>query len=112
MSGVPSLQTPVDNMLWRQTILKLFNLVGRGAGAMPYPVTLGASPFTFTNTNQYALDVVILGGTVSALTFQRSIQGRTTTVTLPTASGIVRLSQGDAMTLTYTGTPTLQAIPR
>lgn len=63
-------------------------------------LTPGASPYAFTAPQKGFM--IVRGGTVSAVQFTRS----TTTLTGQT-SGIFPLSQGDILTVTYTGLPTM-----
>lgn len=71
-------------------------------------VTVGSSPFTLTNSNGYTEDVVIAGGTVSAVGFVRN----STTVALIATTNRVTLSPGDKAVVTYSAAPTMTSIPR
>jgi hypothetical protein len=68
-------------------------------------ITLGASPYTYTAAQKGFM--VIRGGTVSAVQFTRSV----TTLTGQTA-GIFPLSNGDQLTVTYSGLPTMVWVPQ
>ena len=77
---------------------------------MPYALTLTASPMTYTNSTGRDQDVIITGGTVTSITFNRS---GATPVTTGLTTGMIRLAHGDGFTLTYSaGTPVLTLIPR
>lgn len=69
-------------------------------------ISPGASPYTYTV--EADADVIVQGGTVSAIAHLR--QG-TSTTTGQTA-GMFRLSLGDALVVTYSVTPTMTLIPR
>lgn len=79
---------------------------GESNGAPIQAVTVGASPYAYTAPQQGALS--IQGGTVSAVTLKRG----GTTVTLGLTAGLVPVSTGDVVTITYTAAPTLNLIPR
>lgn len=75
----------------------------------PNSVTPTASPFKYTATFRQALHFT--GGTVSALSYSRGA----TSLALGLISGggqIVELSNGDAVTITYSAAPTITVIPR
>jgi hypothetical protein len=67
-------------------------------------VTVGASPFSY-RAPQGGF-VILSGGTVSSVEFQRS----STTVTAMT-SGIFPLSQGDLLIVTYSNPPNMLFVP-
>ena len=69
-------------------------------------VTPGASPYTYRTQLEGSLSVV--GGTMSALSLTRA----GASVSLATSTPMIPLSQGDAVTITYTVAPTLKFIPR
>jgi hypothetical protein len=68
-------------------------------------ITAGASPYTYTAPAKGFL--IVRGGTVSAIQFTRTV----TTLTGQTA-GLFPLSQGDQLTVTYSGLPTLVWVPQ
>ncbi len=77
---------------------------------MPYTLTLTASPMTYTNSTGRDQDVIITGGTVTSITFNRS---GATPITTGLTTGMLRLAHGDGFTLTYSaGTPVLTLVPR
>ena len=69
-------------------------------------VSLSASPMTYTAPDNGT--VFISGGTVSSVKINR---GRLTILTGVT-SGPFPVSQGDALIVTYTGTPSITFLPR
>lgn len=78
-----------------------------GYSNAPVPITVGASPFTYTNTNTYAETIAFSSG-ATGLAFQRG----TATVPLITSTPTLDLSPGDAVIVTYTTAPSMTAIPR
>lgn len=75
----------------------------------PSGITVGASPFTFTNDNLYTVDVVVKAGTVSAIEFSRD---RSIWYDIGVVAGMFTLSKNDQLRVTYTAAPTLTLIPR
>lgn len=67
-------------------------------------VSVTGSPFAFTAPSKGFM--IVSGGTVSAVQLTRTV----TTLTGQT-SGIFPLSQGDVLTVTYSGLPTLTFFP-
>ena len=72
----------------------------------PAVLTVGASPYTYTNPGPYKQVVVITGGTLSATTFVRN----GVSVTMPSLDTTVTLLPGDGVTVTYTAAPTITTI--
>ena len=75
-------------------------------GMLTAPV-VGASPWTYTNTNAFAVVAYVsdsAGGTTIA------VGGTTVLTVLAGGSGSVRLGAGEAMVVTYTTTPTVQVV--
>ena len=68
-------------------------------------IAIGGSPFAYTAPSGGF--VVIRGGTVSAVQFTRSV----TTLTGQT-SGLFPVSQGDVLTVTYSGIPNMVFVPQ
>jgi hypothetical protein len=79
------------------------SLLGRTPGQTT-AITVGASPFTYTNDDGFLEDVVVSGGTVSAI----SIDGVTTGQT----AGVFSLGAGHSLAVTYSAAPTMTKIPR
>lgn len=96
VSTLTGILTPV----WAQ----FFASLGNPAPAI-VPVTLGASPFAYTAAADGFL--AISGGSVSGLSLKRG----PTTISLPGSLGIVPLSNGDVLTLTYSGAPNVNFVP-
>lgn len=68
-------------------------------------VDVGASPFDYTASASGFL--AVSGGTVSAITLTRNTSSAATGVT----AGLVPMFQGDIVTITYSGLPTVSFIP-
>jgi hypothetical protein len=82
------------------------------AGASdPFSITPTGSPFSFVNHTTGKLEVMISGGTVSAISHTR--QGANGLITSATGltSGTVLASPGDTIAVTYSVAPTMAAIP-
>ena len=79
---------------------------GRNPYPVPTAITVGASPFTHINATGFDEDVAISGGTVSLVQF-----GRAGTY-YAVGAGMVRLSPGDTVRVTYSVLPTMTSIPR
>jgi len=80
------------------------------AGFNPRPVTsitVGASPFTYTNNNGYTEEVQVVGGTINDIAIVRD--GVETSLGI--ASGMLLLGPGDAIRVTYTSVPSMRTIP-
>ena len=75
------------------------------AGAAISTLTVGASPYAYTASVRG--EVIISGGTVTAVTLTRS----GTTVTMPMLSGAYSMMAGDVLTVTYTAAPTMTFVP-
>lgn len=75
----------------------------------PSGIALSASPFTYQNTKGYSGDVIVSGGTVSAIEFSRN---NTTFYSVGATSGVFWLSPYDYLRVTYTVAPTLTFVPR
>lgn len=73
------------------------------------PITVGASPFTYKNTTQYAVDVMISGGGISKLLFTRD---GTTFYNTGSYYGMFTLSPNDQLKVYYVTAPTMTLIPR
>jgi hypothetical protein len=76
---------------------------------LPSSITPGASPYTYQNTLGYPADVIVNGGTVSAIAFSRD---NATFYTAGAIGGIFPLSPYDYLRVTYTVAPTMTLIPR
>lgn len=80
-----------------------------GYSNLPAAVTVPASGVAYQNTATYPVDLLISGGTVSAITFSRD--GVTYYATGMT-SGVLNLSPNDYVKITYTVVPTVIGVPR
>jgi len=76
---------------------------------LPFAITPGASPYTFQNTNTYPADVIVSGGTVSAVAFSRD---NVTFYTVGQINGMFALSPYDFLRVTYMLVPTMTLVPR
>jgi len=72
-----------------------------GGGAA---ITVGASPFSYTNSDGFEEYVVVSGGTVSAITLDAISTGQT--------AGVFILGVGDTLEVTYSAAPTMTKIAR
>lgn len=70
-------------------------------------VTVGTSPYTYTNTSASNQEVLIYGGTISAITF---IAKGGTAIDMNTTLSSIVLRVGDALTITYSSAPTINTI--
>lgn len=77
--------------------------------AQPSSITVGASPFTYTNTTGYDADVMISGGGISKLLFTRN---GTTFYNTGSYYGMFTLSPNDSLKVYYVSAPTMTLIPR
>jgi hypothetical protein len=79
-----------------------------GGGKITQP-TVGSSPFTYQNTTNLRQQIVLTGGTVSAVQFSRD---NSNFYTLTATSGVpVTLLSKDFLKITHTGAPTMTVIP-
>jgi len=79
------------------------------APGQPSSITVGASPFTYTNTLKYNSDVLISGGGISKLLFTRN---GTTFYNTGSYYGMFTLSPNDSLKVYYVSAPTMTLIPR
>lgn len=75
----------------------------------PSGITVGASPFTYTNSNLYTVDIIVEGGNVSLLEFSRN---GSTWYSTGSFYGMFTLSKGDQLRATYASAPNMTLIPR
>ncbi|KAB0668930.1 hypothetical protein F6V30_13920 [Oryzomonas sagensis] len=71
-------------------------------------LSLVSSPTTWINTYNYDVDLSIIGGAVTGVTYTRG----GTSVAYPTTSGVYRVSPGDNISFSYTTAPTVKIIGR
>lgn len=87
-----------------QDRLRLRDIKNRGTGEMGnvprmrVPLTVGPSPYTYTNTTANTQAVTVYGGVLTSLTLTRFIEEPAP------LSGQYTLGPGDKITVTYTGT--------
>ena len=78
-------------------------LNGRSPGQTT-AITVGSSPFTFTNNDMCDEVVIVTGGTVSGITMDGVSTGLT--------SGTFILQEHHSLAVTYSAAPTMTKIPR
>ena len=71
-------------------------------------ITVGASPYDYTNSAANDVDVIVRGGTVSSIQVGRGGSYESVGV----VAGMFRLSPGDVLRTTYTVAPTMRLVPR
>lgn len=76
-----------------------------------HQLTLGASPFLFTNNYGFPIDVMLSVDSVSTVTATWFCEGTTRNLKVDTTGGI-RLDPGNSLDIVYTGTPTFYWMPR
>lgn len=81
------------------------NLLGVASPTPIVPVTVTASPFSFTAPSWGS--VTVSGGTVSAISIRRN----TTTAATGVTAGVLPVAQNDVVVVTYSGLPTMNFIP-
>jgi trimeric autotransporter adhesin len=94
---------------WHENNRVQNNAVGMNLGLSPATQTVGASPWTFTNTYPSAVTMAISGGAVTSVAIARN--GQATYAAAGTA-GLFDLKNGDAITVTYSSAPTATLIQR
>ncbi|MGV0128854.1 hypothetical protein [Burkholderia gladioli] len=94
-----------DGAIWQ--VVDGANSAAWGSSAAIASITVGASPFVYTAPA--AGTVLIVGGTVSAVTLKR---GSPSAVSVGATAGSVPVSAGDIVTVTYSGAPTMSFVPR
>ena len=95
---------------WYRYFLALLNSnVDYTPQSDPANVPLTASPLTIGNDTQRPVDIMISGGGVIKVEFQR---GTGTKYNTGSYYGMFGLSPSDALTITYSGTPIVTFIPR
>ena len=75
---------------------------------LPFAVSVGASPFYYTNTSDTEVDALLISGTVSATDFSRDGSNFYSVST----RSMIRLSPYDSVLISHSITPTLIIIPR
>ena len=82
-------------------------VVTGGSVQAPSTLTVGASPYAYTQIGEPAM-VYVAGGTVTAITITR---GNNAAITTGLLSGSFKLSPNDILTVTYTAAPTMIVMP-
>jgi hypothetical protein len=80
-----------------------------GWALLPRAVVVGASPFLAQNTTGRDVDIIVTGGTVSAIAFSRD---NATFYAVGLTAGMFRLSPFDYLRVTYSVAPTMTLVPR
>jgi len=75
----------------------------------PSDIIVTGSPFTYTNSSEGEVDILVANGGVTRLEFSRN---GTTLYNCGSYYGMFRLSPYDNLIVTYTTAPTLTLIPR
>ena len=101
---------------WINLLYNSVNSISNPANPV-FPITgtsFPASVSPYQNSTGSALDIVVIGGTVTLIEFSRSYNsgGTVTWYPLGITSGTIRLSISDSMRITYSVAPTLYGIPR
>jgi hypothetical protein len=76
-----------------------------------HQITLGPSPYLFTNNYGFPIDVMMDVDSSSVVTAVFFCEGTTPNVKVD-ASGSIRLDPGNSLRITYSGTPTFYWMPR
>lgn len=98
-----NLQGGGANQFYHLTAIQAAYAAG-GYGTLPSAITVGSSPFTYQASSSHAEQIMVSGGTVSAIEFSRD---NTTFYVIGQVSGPVMLAPSDRLRVTYSGLPTL-----
>ena len=79
------------------------------AGMPPTALTVGSSPYSYTNTSSGIQQLLISGGTVSSVQFKRGSSGTAYTAYSGSNCALV-LSPGDIGIITYSSVPTIESV--
>ena len=103
-------KTNLVSRAWYRFFFNLFVLSGSGQpAAAPTGITLTGSPFTYVNTSDLLVDVMISGGGMTNLEFSRD---GVTFFNTGSYYGMFGLSPGDQLRATYVSPPTITLVPR
>ena len=94
---------------WYLFFSQVYSSIVEGSTLPPSAVTIGASPYTYTNGNTYNEDIMISGGGVIKLEFTRD---GVTFYNTGSYYGMFSLSPGDSLKIEYLTAPTVTSIPR
>ncbi|HEM8560985.1 TPA: hypothetical protein U2Q33_000755 [Citrobacter farmeri] len=95
-------------------VYNVFNAQTSSVASFPkagHQLTLGTSPFLFTNTYGFPIDVMMDKDSSATVTAVYFCEGTTPNVKVD-ASGGIRLDPGNSLRITYSGTPTFYWMPR
>lgn len=109
LSSLEQTRPALDDLAQQIGTVPQPNVVPPARFILPAGITVGASPYTYQNTNSYPVDVIVRGGTVSTVEFSRD---NATYYNVGTIAGMFALSPYDYLRVTYTVAPTMTAIPR
>lgn len=107
-NSTSGLQGGTTNQYYHLTLAE-WTALTTGYTTAPSGITVGASPFTYHNTATQNVSVIVQGGTVSKVEFSRD---NSTFYDCGVVAGMLYLSPGDYLKVTYTGAPTMTLIPR
>jgi hypothetical protein len=89
--------------------VNLSQVVPTSSTTLPSGITVTASPFVYHNVAAFDADVIVSGGTVTEIAFSRN--GSTYYVS-GLLAGVIQLSPGDYVKVTYSVAPTETLVPR
>jgi trimeric autotransporter adhesin len=100
-----------SNTIWGENNRCQNDIVGLSLGSSlaPEALTVGASPWTYTNNTNNGVRLFISGGTVSSVEFgAQGVNSQNTGVT----SGMIDLKYKERVVITYTAAPTVSQVIR
>jgi hypothetical protein len=117
MSGAPNgagLDYNVDSTQRGKFIARAIEGVRTGGSGPPAPgsrtaISPGASPYTYLNADNIEEDVLVYGGTVSAIDYSHD---NSTFNVLGLTAGVFRLGPGNSLKVTYSVAPTMFKLTR
>ena len=109
MSAIEQTRPALDDLAQQIGTMPRVDLQVSARFILPVAITPGASPYTYQNTNTYPADVIVSGGTVTAVAFSRD---NVTFYTVGQTNGVFALSPYDFLRVTYTLAPTMTLVPR
>ena len=95
------------------TDTRVVNLRDKATGSIVYPkkarvsITVGASPFTYTNNTGRYQQVLISGGTVTQILYKRGADQGVTGL----MGGALLVAPGDELVISHSGAPTMSRTP-
>jgi hypothetical protein len=104
--GVSSDQLQADDESQQVLEVTFQRTPPKGRPALPFAITVSASPFTYPAP--VSGTVLVHGGTLTGIGFSRD---RTTFFAYPSAAAAVAVFQGDVVKVTYSAAPTMTMIP-